>query len=139
LVVERQSDDDDDDDEEINYCPPDSSSNNNNGNSNSGNGNLIPIFGGMSDNSKKLTAHATLAGLAFVLFFPAGAIAIRLATFPGIVWFHAAFQAFAYLVYIAAFGIGITMANDFDMVSSPPSLPPYPFPSSPFISVLQFV
>ena len=63
-----------------------------------------------------LAAHAVLAALAFVLFFPAGAIAIRLASFPGVVWFHAAFQAFAYLVYIAAFALGVKMANDLNMV-----------------------
>jgi hypothetical protein len=39
-----------------------------------------------------------------------GAIAVRLASFPGIVWVHAAFQVFAYLVYIAGFGLGVYMA-----------------------------
>jgi hypothetical protein len=64
-----------------------------------------------------LIAHGTLAALAFVIFFPAGAIAIRLASFPGVVWFHAAFQAFAYFVYIAAFGLGVYMANDLNMLN----------------------
>jgi hypothetical protein len=65
-----------------------------------------------------VTAHATLAGLAFVIFFPFGAIAIRLASFTGVVWFHAAFQVFAYIVYIIAFGLGISLAKEFNMVSN---------------------
>lgn len=71
---------------------------------------------------KMLIAHGTLAALAFVIFFPAGAIAIRLASFPGVLWFHAAFQVFAYLVYIVAFGLGVSLANEFDMVSGLPTL-----------------
>lgn len=67
---------------------------------------------------KMLIAHGTLGALAFVIFFPAGAIAIRLASFPGVVWFHAAFQVFAYLVYIAAFGLGVYLANEMELVSS---------------------
>lgn len=65
-----------------------------------------------------LIAHGTLAALAFVVFFPVGAIAIRLASFTGIVWIHAAFQTFAYLVYIAAFGLGVYIANELDLVST---------------------
>ncbi|KAF2205626.1 CBD9-like protein [Delitschia confertaspora ATCC 74209] len=65
-----------------------------------------------------LIAHATLAALAFVILFPTGAIAIRLASFPGIVWFHAAWQMFSYLVYIAAFGLGLYMAEDLNLLNS---------------------
>ena len=63
-----------------------------------------------------LIAHGVLASLAFVILFPAGAIAIRLASFPGVVWFHAAFQVFAYLVYIAAFGLGVYIASQMEML-----------------------
>lgn len=38
-------------------------------------------------------------------------------SFPGLVWFHAAFQALGYLVYIVAFGMGIWLANNFGYVS----------------------
>lgn len=58
-----------------------------------------------------LIAHGVLASLAFVILFPAGSIAIRLASFPGVVWLHAAFQVFAYIVYIAAFGLGVYLAT----------------------------
>jgi hypothetical protein len=80
----------------------------NGGNANAG---FTPIStSGGGDQRAMLIAHGVLASLAFVILFPAGAIAIRLASFPGVVWFHAAFQGFAYLVYIAAFGLGIHLA-----------------------------
>lgn len=63
-----------------------------------------------------LIAHGVLASLAFVILFPAGAIAVRLASFRGVVWFHAAFQVFAYLVYIAAFGLGVYIASSMEML-----------------------
>lgn len=66
-----------------------------------------------------LVAHGVLAALAFVIFFPFGAIAIRLASFRGIAWIHGAFQIFAYLVFIAAFGLGVYIANHFDLVRIP--------------------
>ncbi|KAF2183018.1 iron reductase domain protein [Zopfia rhizophila CBS 207.26] len=94
----------------VNYC--DENSNSNNG--------FTPLSSSRSasNRTKMLTAHGVLAALAFVIFFPAGAIAIRLASFPGVVWFHAAFQAFAYLVYIAAFGLGVYIANDLQLLDN---------------------
>lgn len=65
-----------------------------------------------------LIAHGTLAALAFVIFFPFGAIAIRLTSFKGAVWFHGAFQLFAYVVYIVAFGLGIHIASEYKLVSA---------------------
>lgn len=61
----------------------------------------------LNDREKKLIAHGVLASLAFVIFFPMGSILIRLASFPGVWLVHGLFQAFAYIVYICAFGIGI--------------------------------
>ncbi|KAF2621252.1 iron reductase domain protein [Macroventuria anomochaeta] len=72
--------------------------------------------GGSSQRRTMLITHGVLASLAFVILFPAGAIAIRLASFPGVVWFHAAFQVFAYLVYIAAFGLGVYIASGMEML-----------------------
>ncbi|KAJ4400141.1 hypothetical protein N0V91_008932 [Didymella pomorum] len=72
--------------------------------------------GGPSERRTMLIAHGVLASLAFVILFPAGAIAIRLASFPGVVWFHALFQIFAYLVYIAAFGLGVYLASEMEML-----------------------
>lgn len=72
--------------------------------------------GGLSQQRTMLVAHGVLASLAFVILFPAGAIAIRLASFPGVVWFHAAFQIFAYLVYVVAFGLGVYIASGMEML-----------------------
>ncbi|KAL5394800.1 hypothetical protein PMIN06_006326 [Paraphaeosphaeria minitans] len=96
----------------INYCDEDDPSNTG----------FTPIASGGGGNSQKaLIAHGVLAALAFVIFFPAGAIAIRLASFTGVVWFHAAFQAFAYMVYIAAFGLGVYIASERHYVRISPS------------------
>lgn len=98
IITERQN---------VNYCDDPSSDG------------FTAISSGAQANQKKmLIAHGTLAALAFVIFFPAGSIAIRLASFPGIIWFHAAFQVFAYLVYIAAFGLGVYIASQLDLVSA---------------------
>ncbi|KAL5387829.1 hypothetical protein DPSP01_003227 [Paraphaeosphaeria sporulosa] len=92
----------------INYCDE-------NDPSNTG---FTPVASDGGDNSQKmLIAHGVLGALAFVIFFPAGAIAIRLASFTGVVWFHAAFQAFAYIVYIASFGLGVYIAGEEDYLS----------------------
>lgn len=72
--------------------------------------------GGSSQRRTMLIAHGVLASLAFVILFPTGAIAIRLASFPGVVWLHAAFQVFAYLVYVAAFGLGVYIASGMEML-----------------------
>lgn len=85
----------------------------------SGTGEFTSIGSGGGDSSERRTmliAHGVLASLAFVILFPAGSIAIRLASFPGIVWLHAAFQVFAYLVYIAAFGLGVYIASELEML-----------------------
>merc|ERR1711881_368232 len=51
-----------------------------------------------------LIAHGVMAGLAFAV------------SFPGLVWFHAGVQIFAYLFYTVAFGLGIYMANDMERI-----------------------
>ncbi|KAJ8117537.1 hypothetical protein OPT61_g1295 [Boeremia exigua] len=84
-----------------------------------GNGDFTSIGSGGAFTSQRRTmliAHGVLASLAFVILFPAGAIAIRLGSFPGVVWLHAAFQIFAYLVYIAAFGLGVYIASQMEML-----------------------
>jgi len=64
-----------------------------------------------------LDAHAALVALAFLMFFPVGSITIRLASFTGVVWFHAAFQVLGYLVFVAGFGIGVYLANNFNVLN----------------------
>ena len=98
----------------VNYC--DSPSNVNNGN-----GNAFTVLSALATReTKMLIAHGVMAALAFVILFPVGAISIRLLNFPGLVWFHAAFQAFAYLVFLVAFGLGVSIANTEGVVSTKP-------------------
>ncbi|KAF1979372.1 hypothetical protein BU23DRAFT_595257 [Bimuria novae-zelandiae CBS 107.79] len=93
--------------QEINYCDENNSSNS-----------FTPInIGSIKPSTKILIAHGVLASLAFVVFFPMGAIAIRLVSFTGVVWFHAAFQIFGYAVYIAGFGLGLYFAIEDDYMS----------------------
>ena len=99
----------------INYCDSPSSVNNN------GNGNAFTVLSALATReTKMLIAHGVMAALAFVILFPVGAISIRLLNFPGLVWFHAAFQAFAYLVFLVAFGLGVSIANTEGVVSTKP-------------------
>jgi hypothetical protein len=71
-----------------------------------------PSQSSMASRQKILIAHGVLAALAFVLFFPVGAILIRLGSFRGVWLVHGIFQLFAYIVYIVAFGLGIWMVNN---------------------------
>jgi hypothetical protein len=61
----------------------------------------------------KVVAHAVLASLAFLGFFPLGAISIRLLSFPGIVWFHAFCQIFGQVLFTIAFALGVDLAQEF--------------------------
>ncbi|KAF2210902.1 hypothetical protein CERZMDRAFT_113053 [Cercospora zeae-maydis SCOH1-5] len=64
------------------------------------------------------TAHGSLASVAFVALFPTGALLIRLASFTGLVWLHAAIQAVAYLVFVAAFGLGVYIATQLNEIGT---------------------
>ena len=83
-----------------------------------GPGGITSTGGGSSNRQAMLIAHGVLASLAFVILFPAGAIAIRLASIPGIAWIHGGFQIFAYMVYIAATGLGINLACGLGLLNS---------------------
>jgi hypothetical protein len=84
------------------------------------NDNVSSSFGGgrgsngfsSESRQKIIVAHGVLAALAFVLFFPVGSILIRLGSFRGAWLVHGLFQLFAYVIYIAAFGIGVWMINN---------------------------
>ena len=71
----------------------------------------------MSRYNAIITAHAVLATAAFAFFFPLGGILIRLGNFPRLWLIHGIFQMFAYLIYIAAFGLGIYMTANTPMMS----------------------
>jgi hypothetical protein len=58
-----------------------------------------------------------IACIAFVALFPIGGILIRVASFSGLLWVHAAFQGFGFLFYIVAFGMGVYMATTLDYMN----------------------
>jgi hypothetical protein len=60
-----------------------------------------PIF------TKVLMAHAILLPLAFVVFHPLGAMAIRISSFKGLVWLHAGWMIFTYLMVLG----GMSLVN----------------------------
>ncbi|KAK5018207.1 hypothetical protein LTR16_001238 [Cryomyces antarcticus] len=57
-----------------------------------------------------IIAHGIMMGIAFAVLFPFGAIIMRLFKFRGVVWFHAGWQIFTYIVALAAFGLGVWLA-----------------------------
>ncbi|KAK3713076.1 hypothetical protein LTR37_008761 [Vermiconidia calcicola] len=71
-----------------------------------------------SPSQKMVLAHGVMASLAFVALFPIGGIIIRIASFTGLVWVHAALQVVAFLIYIVAFGMGVYIATEFRLLSS---------------------
>ncbi|KAI4742065.1 hypothetical protein E4T50_07497, partial [Aureobasidium sp. EXF-12298] len=89
----------------------------------------IPFGGDFEKAQRAMIAHGVLASLAFVIFFPFGAISIRLFSFPGLLWFHAIVQVVAYLLFIAAFGIGIYLATQIHMLDQ----------AHPIIGIVLFI
>lgn len=66
-----------------------------------------------------MIAHGTVMGLAFALFFPIGSILIRILSFSGLVWVHAATQLLGYALAIVGLGTGIHIALKPDRVVRP--------------------
>lgn len=54
-----------------------------------------------------LLAHGVLASLAFLVFFPLGSIVMRVGGFNGVLQAHIATQILSWLLFIAAFGLGL--------------------------------
>jgi hypothetical protein len=77
---------------------------------------IIASGSGASD-QHLIVVHAALACAAFAVVFPFGAILIRLASFSGAIWAHAALQGLGFLMYTSAAGIGIYIAKNPDTVS----------------------
>jgi hypothetical protein len=67
-------------------------------------------------------AHAIMAPLAFVLFFPLGAMAIRLLSFQGVVWFHAGWMVFTYIIVLGSMGMGVWIAVMSDQLDTTHSI-----------------
>lgn len=76
-----------------------------------------------------IIAHAVLAAAAFVFFFPVGSILIRLGNFRGLWLVHAAIQVFAYILYIAAFAIGVYITTHAPLINN----------AHPIIGIVLFI
>ena len=84
-----------------------------------------------------LIAHGVLASLVFVMLLPIGAISVRVLSSPWLVKFHAAWQIFAMLVYVAGFGLGVYIADELAYVSPPPHIPSPSLPPPPLNIILK--
>ena len=62
-------------------------------------------------NGIAIPIHCVIMCLAFVVGFPLGAFLIRLMSFRGLVWIHAAIQILSYLATIIGLGLGVYIAN----------------------------
>ena len=65
-----------------------------------------------------VTAHAAVMSLAFLFFFPLGAIIMRVGSFRASVWIHAGIQILSYSLAIAGMGMGIWMAQTLQLLSA---------------------
>ena len=69
---------------------------------------LIPFLQRVS---RATIAHGVLMCLAFVIFFPAGSVVVRLGRSNRVVYVHAGIQMFAYILALAGMGLGVYVAN----------------------------
>ena len=60
-----------------------------------------------SNRATIILCHGVLASIAFLVLFPAGAVVMRLGNFKGLIWIHAGIQLLAWMVFVAAFGLGL--------------------------------
>jgi hypothetical protein len=67
-------------------------------------------------------AHAIMVPLAFVIFFPLGAMTIRLLSFKGVVWFHAGWMVFTYIIVLGGMGMGVWLAVVSDQLDTTHSI-----------------
>lgn len=58
-------------------------------------------------NTRLIMIHGYLACFVFAVLFPCGGILMRLLSFRGMLWIHAALQIFGYVTYIGSAGIGV--------------------------------
>ncbi|KAI9719820.1 MAG: hypothetical protein M1812_003309 [Candelaria pacifica] len=58
-----------------------------------------------------VVTHGLVMALAFAVFFPLGAIVIRLFSFKGLMWIHAGWQIFAWILALAGLGLGVWIAT----------------------------
>ena len=91
-----------------------SGSNDSDGGSDGGYGGSAGAYATIASNfakrDKVVIAHGVIMGLTFALLFPSGALLIRVFSFRGLVWAHAAFQLSAYTLALAGLGMGVYIA-----------------------------
>ena len=66
-------------------------------------------------------AHGTVMSMAIVLFYPIGAIMMKLFSFPGLLWLHIGWQMVGMVLMLAGFGLGIWLSvlhNEASLLSS---------------------
>lgn len=73
-------------------------------------GDYASIAANFAKRNKAVIAHGTIMGLTFALLFPSGSLLIRLFSFKGLVWAHAAFQLFAYTLAVVGLALGVYIA-----------------------------
>lgn len=69
------------------------------------------VAGGGSASNAIIYAHAAMACIAFVILFPIAAIVLRVGSFAGAWRAHAILSGLGWLLFIAAFGLGIYIAR----------------------------
>jgi hypothetical protein len=70
---------------------------------------LLPLASAQANFDTVTTAHSILGCLAWVIFFPLGAVTLRLLNSPKAWFVHAVIQLFAYLLVVVNTGTGIWM------------------------------
>lgn len=91
------------------------------GSGSSGSGSGSGNFGGFNQNGapfnidaamRARAIHGVLAALAMVVLFPAGSIFMRVIPGRFAIWIHGLAQLVAYVVYIAAVGLGLYLVRE---------------------------
>lgn len=75
--------------------------------------------GSQAMTTRMIIAHGIIMPLAFVIFFPLGALTIRVLSTPGAIWVHGGAQVFAYSMAIVGLGLGVWIAVNTQQVSGP--------------------
>lgn len=62
--------------------------------------------------------HGVLMSAAFAILYPIGAVSIRSFSFKGLIWFHAGWMVFTYLIVLAGTAFGVDLARKRDVFGS---------------------
>ncbi|KAI6716341.1 hypothetical protein B2J93_6475 [Marssonina coronariae] len=78
--------------------------------------------GTLSNSNAILMAHAILGPIAFVIFYPLGAVGIRLFSFRGLIFLHAGWMVFTYTLVLGSMGLGVWTAVKSQQLSASHSI-----------------